>query len=295
MNPLLDKMQKWINDGAQTLLSILKIVIYSKNRTPMPTEFDSLGEIVILGNGPSLNTTVASSSAFLRDKTLLAVNFAGSTDLFKQLCPGLYVIADPYFFDAKKEKSVDLYCALSESVTWKMYLFVPVFAFKRRWWQEILSTNPHIHIVQYNITPVEGYKWFSRYAFRKGWGCPRPRNVLIPSIMLAFRLGFKKIYLAGADHSWLPQLSVDDNNRVITRQPHFYKDSEQHNKQVDAEYANIHLHEVLYSMYVAFRSYFVIRDYAERIGCKIINITPGSFIDAFERMIPKQNDPGRIF
>ena len=113
--------------------------------------------------------------------------------------------------------------------------------------------------------------------------------------MLAFRLGFKKIYLAGADHSWLPQLSVDDNNRVITRQPHFYKDSEQHNKQVDAEYANIHLHEVLYSMYVAFRSYFVIRDYAERIGCKIINITPGSFIDAFERMIPKQNDPGRIF
>ena len=53
--------------------------------------------------------------------------------------------------------------------------------------------------------------------------------------------------------------------------------------------------EVLYSMYVAFRSYFVIRDYAERIGCKIINITPGSFIDAFERMIPKQNDPGRIF
>ena len=64
---------------------------------------------------------------------------------------------------------------------------------------------------------------------------------------------------------------------------------------MDAEYANIHLHEVLYSMYVAFRSYFVIRDYAERIGCKIINITPGSFIDAFERMIPKQNDPGRIF
>ena len=100
MNPLLDKMQKWINDGVQTLLSILKIVIYSKNKTPMPTEFDSLGEIVILGNGPSLNTTVASSSAFLRDKTLLAVNFAGSTDLFKQLCPGLYVIADPYFFFA---------------------------------------------------------------------------------------------------------------------------------------------------------------------------------------------------
>ena len=45
MNPLLDKMQKWINDGVQTLLSILKIVIYSKNKTPMPTEFDSLGEL----------------------------------------------------------------------------------------------------------------------------------------------------------------------------------------------------------------------------------------------------------
>ena len=295
MNPVLDKIQKWVNDGAQTLLSILKIAIYSKNKTPMPDGIDSSGEIVILGNGPSLNTTVSESSAFLRDKTLLAVNFAGVTDLFRQLCPGLYVLTDPYFFDASKEKSVDLYCSLSESVTWDMYLFVPVFAFKRKWWQEVLSTNPYIRIVPYNITPVEGYKWFSWYAFRKGWGCPRPRNVLIPSIMLALRLGFKKIYLAGADHSWLPRLSVDDSNRVITRQPHFYKDSEQYIKQVDAEYANTHLHEVLYSMYVAFRSYFVIREYAGRIGSKIINITPGSFIDAFERQIPERSDPGTIF
>ncbi|MCH5327498.1 MAG: hypothetical protein J1E02_00620 [Coprobacter sp.] len=295
MNYCLNRIQKWLNEGGQTIASLLKIVLYSKWSVPMPATINTVGEIVILGNGPSLNVTVEDSPAFLRNKMLLAVNFAGSTELFRQLCPGLYVLADPYFFDASKDKSVELYRMLADTVTWEMYLFVPVTSRKRKWWQEILSTNPHIHIVMYNTTPVEGYRWFTRLAFRKGWGSPRPRNVLIPSIMLALRLGFKKIYLAGADHSWLPGLSVNDANQVITRQPHFYKDSEQHNKQVDAQYAHIHLHEVLYSMYIAFRSYFIIRDYAEYVGTKIVNITPGSYIDAFEREVPERSEPGRIF
>lgn len=288
MNHWLTRVQKWLNEGGQTILSLLKIVLYSKWPPPMPAEVNVSGEMVILGNGPSLNVTVAESSAFLRNKMLLAVNYAAVTDLFRQLRPELYVLADPDFFDESKEKSVELYRVLSEAVTWKMVLFVPVSARRQSWWQEILRVNPHIRIVAYNTTPVEGYAWFTRWAFRKGWGSPRPRNVLIPSIMLALRLGFKKIYLAGADHSWLPGLSVNDANQVITRQLHFYKDSEQHHKQVDARYAHIHLHEVLYSMYVAFKSYFIIRDYAEYIGCRIVNITPGSYIDAFEREVPNR-------
>ena len=37
-------------------------------------------------------------------------------------------------------------------------------------------------------------------------------------------------------------------------------------------------------MYVAFKSYFVLEAYARRLGKEVINVTPGSYIDAFKRM-----------
>ena len=50
-------------------------------------------------------------------------------------------------------------------------------------------------------------------------------------------------------------------------------------------YAGLHLHDVLGSMTIAFRSYWAVKAYAESIGVKIINATPGSMIDAFERRL----------
>ena len=112
---------------------------------------------------------------------------------------------------------------------------------------------------------------------------PRPRNVLIPSIMLAIAAGFKRIYIAGADHSWMKTISVNDNNEVVSIQPHFYKENEQEKKRVNTEYMHYPLHQIVYSFYVAFKSYFEIKAYADSIGTEIWNITPGSFIDAFPR------------
>ena len=46
-----------------------------------------------------------------------------------------------------------------------------------------------------------------------------------------------------------------------------------------------HLHDLLLSMHIAFKSYHDIKRYASRLNKKIYNITKGSFIDAFERKI----------
>ena len=106
---------------------------------------------------------------------------------------------------------------------------------------------------------------------------------MTPSIMLALNSGFRTIYVAGADHSWMKTLSVDENNNVVSIQPHFYKDSEKENTRVSTEYAGYPLYKIVYSFYVAFKAYFDLRDYAGSIGATIYNITPGSFIDAFPR------------
>ena len=50
---------------------------------------------------------------------------------------------------------------------------------------------------------------------------------------------------------------------------------------------NLHsarLYTILYHMYVAFKSYFVLEAYARRLDKEVINVTPGSYIDAFKRM-----------
>ena len=101
--------------------------------------------------------------------------------------------------------------------------------------------------------------------------------------MAAIGMGYKHIYLAGADHSWTRTLSVDDNNNVVSIQPHFYKEDDREVQRSRTEYMHYPLHTIMYSFYVAFKSYFTIASYASHRGIEVINITPGSFIDAFPR------------
>lgn len=70
-------------------------------------------------------------------------------------------------------------------------------------------------------------------------------------------------------------------------QPHFYKDNESEHRRVTSEYAGYHLHDILNSLTIAFRSYFQVGDWARSRGVEVINVTPGSMIDAFPRAHPE--------
>lgn len=267
----------------QSILSLIKILLQSKWNVTFP-KLAGEKELVILGNGPSLNTTLAESMPFLQSHRLLAVNFAACAEQFASLRPQFYVLADPLFFTATNQPNIKkLWYVLNNEVDWNLTLLVP-HRFKRQIAaNSLVAENGRLRLVYYNTTPIEGFEWLENLAFKSGLGMPRPRNVLIPSIMLGMSLGFSTIYIAGADHSWTRTLSVDDDNRVVSVQPHFYKDDENEEKRVRTEYMNYPLHQIMYSFYVAFRSYFVIARYARHCGIRILNITPGSFIDAFER------------
>lgn len=277
---MLDRISSFFTQTGRTLTGMAKIVLLSRphsiRRLAGPDE-----EIVILGNGPSLNTTVAESMPFLRQRHKLAVNFAANTPLFADLKPDFYVLADPHFFVADADNVISLWDTLRHKVDWPMTLFVPTRIRSPR--IESLHDNPCIIVRRYNTTPVEGFRLFRHAVYRIGLGMPRPRNVLIPSLMLALNSGFHTIYLAGADHSWTQTLSVDDENHVVSVQPHFYKDDQKEKTRINTEYTNYPLHAIIYSFYIAFRAYYYIRDYATTLHATVLNITPGSFIDAFPR------------
>lgn len=260
----------------QTWLSVVKILLQSR-RVKSPLETDGCDQVVVLGNGPSLRPFIENKRRFFDGKALLAVNYAVLSDYYTELKPRYYVVADPAFF-SNPDHCNKLFDALAAKTFWNLELYLSGHARKSLLWQSKLADNPHIRVHYFNMTPVEGFRWFTHLAFRKGWGTPRPRNVLIPSIMMALRMPFHTIYVAGADHSWLKEIWVNEDNVVLEDLNHFYD-----KKGSERYVSDKHLHDLLLSMHIAFKSYHIIEDYARSIGKKIYNVTEGSFIDAFTR------------
>ncbi|MDE6342463.1 MAG: hypothetical protein K2K93_09105 [Muribaculaceae bacterium] len=238
------------------------------------------GSLIIMGNGPSLRQTIADHGDLLRSSAALAVNFAANAPEFPDLKPCLYVLADPHFFKGMQtDPNVERLWKNLSAVTWPMTLFVPC----KSKIPEFIGENRYISVKKFNLTPGEGSPCLVHWLYRRGLAMPRPRNVLIAAIMVALREGYRDIRIVGADHTWSRDLWVDDENRVISVQPHFYKDNEKEHERVAKEYAGYHLHHILNSLTIAFRSYHHIAEYAASIGARIVNCTPGSFIDAFPR------------
>ncbi len=261
---------------ALTAKSVVKLALLTR-RVPRP-EAPEGTTLIVMGNGPSLSEVIAGESEALARFPLLAVNFAALTDEFFRLKPRYYLMADPVFFAADGNENLRKLRENLGRVDWQMTLYVPFGAVNLP-----CAENNNVTISRFNFVGLGGFRWFERMVYGSGRGIPRPRNVLIPAIMAGIRAGYKKIYLVGADHSWTRTLAVDEDNTVVSIQPHFYEDNEEERKRVRAVYKNIRLHEVIYSFYVAFKSYFAVRRYADSVGVEIYNSTPGSFIDAFER------------
>lgn len=260
-----------------TVKGVGKMMLLS--RSPRLPHVDG-GRIIIMGNGPSLRGVIDTQSDLLRRSDTMAVNFAANDDSFYEIRPKYYILMDPHFFNGRQsDPNVDKLLTRLENVAWPMTLFIPSHSLPSKF--KIKGAN--LTVCRVNSVGIDGYKWFREAAYGIRRCMPRPRNVLVAATMTAMWLGYDRIDIVGADHSWFHTLAVDDDNRVVTVQPHFYKDSQSEHQRVAQVYSNIKLHQLLESMSIVFRSYHELAAYARRIGVTITNCTPQSFIDAFDR------------
>ena len=276
-----DKIVSTLQSLGASFATLLKVVLLSRKPSGGNSckDMDRRKKLIILANGPSLRKVLDEDASILSKHDLLTVNFMPLTSDFHAIKPCMHVLADGLFFAKEKQGNVrELWEALAK-VDWEMTLWIPVGKGDK----DIISLPECVTVKYFNLTPAEGLPSLTHKLFDLGLAMPRPRNVLIPSIMIGIREGYKDIYLCGADHSWSRTLWVDEDNLVVTVQPHFYKDNEKEHKRVESLYKNIRLHEIFRSFSIAFRSYWDIKRYAERKGVRIINATPGSYIDAFPR------------
>jgi len=283
----MEKILTWFENFILSILSLIKVIILSKPGIRIPHVADDK-QLIILGNGPSLTKQISGLDN-PQSFDLMSVNNFPATEMFERVKPGIHIMLAPeYFIEGVNDNYIDirnnLYNALYEKTDWPLILFLPVFAKKYKALFSHVLNNSNIKILYFNATPVEGFDAFMFWLMRRNLGMPRPHNVLIPAILLGLNMKYKSIGLMGADHSWLKNLWVDEGNRVLLIQKHFYDENSAQAKPMLMKGKNErNLHEVLYKFYISFKSYFLLRAYSSKLQSEIINLTRGSYIDAFKR------------
>ncbi len=293
-------IQSFFENCFYSILSFLKILIQSRRGTRIKwEEYKSGDDIIILGNGPSLTRFLASGYLTRNNTDTLCVNFFARTEEYQKVKPKFYVITSPEYFVGEEKESWRqdrnlTFTKIAEDTNWQMALLVPVLARKNRVWDKEIRKNQKVTISYFNTTPIEGFKSLNYFWYGLRLGMPRPHNVLIPSIFIALHAKYKRIFLVGADHNWTREMMVTNDNRVLLSQKHFYDDQQDNSENKNSSTPKPmykggsgeerKIHEVLTKFVYAFQAYWEIKEYVEkRKASEIINITPGSFIDAFKK------------
>ena len=291
MFKILTYILNFIKLSFQSFFNIIKVLILSPYSNKINKHKPLIDEAIILGNGPGLTSTLKENENALKNKKLICVNYFADSDLYGIIQPEYYVIIDPILFsdsyddEAESKKNV-LFNNITNKTTWSMFLIIANSAKKHKVWNQILGKNKNIKILYLNLIPFEGFSFIKHRLFNKNLGMPRPHNVLIPAIYFCLKINVKKIYLIGAEHTWLKSLRVDQNNQVVYDDEHFYdtkKESRRFCYNTAEGRTPVKYHEALYTFMRAFMSYYTLKDYANYKKAEIINCTLDSFIDAFRK------------
>lgn len=265
-------------------------IIKTDKRYRLPCHFDdNKGAINILGTGPSLTESI--KHVLLTNNTVpcLAVNEFALSDYFQILKPKYYILVDPAYFaneDSISERDLtnrkSLYNRINTLTDWNMTVIIPSKRYKQKVLHNIIH-NPKVHISFFNTSHLtlansRMYYWMLNHNI--AFTC---YNILAAAIYISINLGYKEIRIFGAEHSWTKDIRVNELNQVCTRYHHFYNDEDKLVPWMTADNKPFTMSSILDAMFRTFKAYNLLSEYANMHSCRIINCTPESFIDAFER------------
>ncbi len=275
------------------LTSSLKILVRSKFGLKFPPAASPV--CCILGNGPSLKISLEKDLDFIKKHETFCVNNFIQSEYFEVLKPENYVLLDGYYFifnDTTHNRG-DIRATFEKfkTISWEIRLFVPYTGRNSYFIKALLAENKHIRVCYFNYVIAKGFKWFRHFVFMNNLGMLQCENVLASCLYIAINRGFKKIFMFGADHSWHEQFVLEDN-RIMVSDVHFYDKKPVvpfvvHDRIKDKK---VTIADYFLSFHKAFKSYQVIKEYAETQGSEILNASAKSYIDSFERVEVTQTE-----
>lgn len=273
------------------IIDVLSIMS-SKNKFRLKYKGSNGNSVFILCSGPSLTQSIERLGIpLLSAHKCFMVNDMAQMSIFEKIRPSFYALSDPsYWIDEKSANERDVvyrngtFRSMIEKTKWDMTVFVHQDAVKSAMFMKVFEGNKYIKIYPMTFHYIKTKNIaFQNFVYRHNYGTPGA-NVLCQAIHCSINEGYSKIYLFGADHSWIPDIRVNNQNQVCTIKRHAGEaDSELIPwRKVNTEVFT--LPEILMAMYYTFDNYFRLREYARSVDCSIYNCTPNSFIDAFERI-----------
>ena len=266
-----------------SIVSVISVVLlsrYSGVKTIKKLRRERVGDrCIILGNGPSLSPVLKLHTKEICQYDTICVNMFCASESFNIIKPKYYILTDPGFFSTDetnhrislmKRKLV----SCISSVNWDMIIFIPVNFYNKTWTSQF-ANNRYIRIYPYNSTAIIGKDSLRNFFLRNNLGMPRSNNVLCAALMLMLNLGYKELYLLGADHNWLSSFRVSNDNKIYIDVPHF--------NGIDRTIINSKLSDWLVTQYVVFKGHEEISIYANSINAHVFNATEGSLVDSYVR------------
>jgi len=262
--------------------------LFLKNRLTW-SKSRSTGEVIIVGNGPSLKQDIYSIKKNKTNTKVCCLNYFASTDYFYSLKPEIYVMADAMFWrdDVNLSVSLDnnaLFSILGQ-VDWNMKIVCPMSGFKKISKKFINNDNIKVVGVSSNGTDLRN-DYLNLFALNYGIATPVFNNVMILALWYSMKLGSDNIKIYGADFSFFKEYSVDQNtNMLISKFSHFYKNTEAQSK-AGSKYLNNSskmMHTRLSQAQNAFYQMYLLSKVAKSKNINIFNCSSHSYLDCFDR------------
>lgn len=242
-----------------------------KSRLPLQKDNGKILSVIL--NGPSLNKTL--HYLHRSDTDVMMVNYAVETELYDKLKPEYVCFADPVLFTPCK-RNYNLQKRM-ENVNGNTILFCPSniknTALLERWnIKKVFTLNKLLNIELYSVKLLE-----------KNIFAPYFINVGIMALYVGIQLGYKKIYLYGADLSMFKQLTLNEKLEIERKEIHYYG-----NQNTNLSKMLRNSYDMTYEMktwYETFAQFNIIAKYAKAEAVKIINMSDETMLDCFERFM----------
>ncbi len=270
-------------------------------------------ECILLGNGPSLKNDIDKIFK-IKNKDVICVNRFASSSYYEKIKPRHYFVCDPAFFDTETEynkgisihredcivnnkKELENFLLLKNKLIediinktkWDVIFHIPLHYIKSDFTNKI-SSNKFISIKYYSQISLDfKFQAIREFMYSTKIFMPLAQNVLIASLMGLIRLGYKKIYIFGADHSWHEELVLDKKNILRLKDIHFYSDELKDESELKPLISNFNTGKLVtvvehfFAQYQMFQSHSYISKFAQKKGIAIINSSSKTWIDCYER------------
>ncbi len=280
---------RFLKESIKFLLCIYKFNDYKFRKFP-DFNINKGKTCLVMGNGPSLKKIIDDyeRGEIEIPQDTFCVNLSPLSPSFYKIKPK-YLLWSDYIFIQDTPGSTEtvrkMYDMMQDQVDWNLtiYLNAPYKKDNDRLIKYSRLTNKNIRFVILNRKYCDDLSstWRNRL-YSSGFFMPTEGTVVNTAIYVAILQGYKEIHLYGSELTMYRNLEVGTDNQLYIVEKHYYDKDHKHPVSLDGG-GKAYTHTYFSWMYAMFHSHYLLRQFADYKGVRVINCTPGSMIDVYER------------